>query len=142
MTGVRTQDEVRQPSITSFEDLAVYRRAYAIALEIHKATLRFPREEQFALADQTRRASKSICANIAEGFAKQRRSSAEYRRYLLMAIGSADEMRVWIRFSMDLDYVEKATAMRWNDEYVEIARMLSGLYSKWNAVRATRSPDA
>ena len=78
----------------SFEDLEVFRRAYQVSLEMHKESLGFPQIEQFAMADQIRRASKSICANIAEGFAKQRRSSAEYRRYLLMAIGSADEMRV------------------------------------------------
>jgi four helix bundle protein len=68
--------------ISSFEDLKVFQRAYRVSLEIHKESLDFPQIEQFALADQIRRASKSICANIAEGFAKQRRSSAEYRRYL------------------------------------------------------------
>ena len=92
--------------ISSFEDLEVFQRAYRASLEIHKESLQFPKIEQFAMADQIRRASKSICANIAEGFAKQRRSSAEYRRYLLMAIGSADEMRVWIRYCLDLDYID------------------------------------
>ena len=75
--------------VSSFEDLEVFQRAYRVSLELHRESLRFPKIEQYALADQLRRASKSICANIAEGFAKQRRSSAEYRRYLLMAIGSA-----------------------------------------------------
>ena len=98
--------------ISSFEDLEVFQRAYRVSLEIHKESLQFPKIEQFAMADQVRRASKSICANIAEGFAKQRRSSAEYRRYLLMAIGSADEMRVWIRYCLDLDYIDDATSSR------------------------------
>src|SRR6202140_536007 len=95
--------------VSSFEDLEVFQRAYRVSLEIHKESLGFPKIEQYALADQIRRASKSICANIAEGFAKQRRSSAEYRRYLLMAIGSADEMCVWIRYCLDLNYVDEAT---------------------------------
>src|SRR5437660_6812875 len=83
-----------------------------------KESLGFPRIEQFAMADQIRRASKSICANVAEGFAKQRRSSAEYRRYLLMAIGSADElMRVWIRYCLDLNYIDVATSLPWRDDY-------------------------
>ena len=51
-----------------FEDLEVFRRAYRLSLEVHRASLEFPRIEQWALADQARRASKSICANIAEGF--------------------------------------------------------------------------
>src|SRR5437879_889655 len=99
--------------VSSFEDLEVFQRAYRVSLEIHKESLQFPKIEQFAMADQVRRASKSICANIAEGFAKQRRSSAEYRRYLLMAIGSADEMRVWIRYCLDLNYIDEATSQRW-----------------------------
>ena len=85
------------------------------------------------MADQIRRASKSICANIAEGFAKQRRSSAEYRRYLLMAIGSADEMRVWIRFCLDLNYVDQATSARWREEYIAIAKMLQSIYTRWTS---------
>ncbi|WP_263498206.1 four helix bundle protein [Mesorhizobium sp. CA13] len=51
-------------------DLDVYRRAYAVSLDVHKATLVFPKMEQYALADQMRRSSKAICANLAEGFAK------------------------------------------------------------------------
>jgi len=46
----------------TFEDLEVFRRAYALSLAVHRASLDFPRIEQFALADQIRRASKSICA--------------------------------------------------------------------------------
>jgi four helix bundle protein len=117
--------------ISSFEDLTVFQRAYRVSLEVHKASLGFPKIEQFALADQVRRASKSICANIAEGFSKQRASSAEYRRYLLMAIGSADEMRVWIRYCLDLNYIDAATCEQWRDEYVAIAKMLQVIYTRW-----------
>jgi four helix bundle protein len=74
---------------STFEDLEVFRRAYRISLELHRASLQFPRVEQHSLADQIRRASKSICGNIAEGYGKRRRSRAEFKRYLLMAIGSA-----------------------------------------------------
>ena len=76
-----------------FEDLEVFRRAYALSLEVHRVSLGFPRIEQFALADQVRRASKSICANLAEGFGKQRQSRVEFHRFVMMAIGSADEMQ-------------------------------------------------
>src|SRR4029077_19370956 len=74
------------------EDLEVFQRAYRLSLEVHRASLEFPRIEQFALADQIRRASESICANIAEGFGKQRQSRTEFHRFVMMAIGSADEM--------------------------------------------------
>ena len=81
--------------VRSFEDLEVFQRAYRLSLAIHRESLKFPEIEQRALGDQIRRASKSIAANIAEGFGKQRLSSAEFKRFLMMAIGSADEMRVW-----------------------------------------------
>ncbi len=84
-------------------------------------------------ADQIRRASKSICGNIAEGFGKQRRSAAEFKRYLLMAIGSADEMQVWLRYCSDLGYIDGETCDGWRDEFRQIARMLQGLYSSWSA---------
>ena len=110
-----------------FEDLEVFRRAYRLSLEVHRASLEFPRIEQFALADQIRRASKSICANIAEGFGKQRQSRTEFHRFVVMAIGSADEMQVWTLYARDLGYIAAETAERWQTEYSEIARMLQGL---------------
>jgi four helix bundle protein len=88
------------------EDLEVFRRAYALSLEVHRASLEFPRIEQFALADQIRRASKSICANLAEGFSRQRLSRPEFRRFVVMALGSADEMQVWMLYCRDLGYVD------------------------------------
>ena len=118
--------------ISSFEDLEVFQRAYRISLDLHRASLRFPKIEQHALADQIRRASKSICGNIAEGFGKQRRSSAEFKRYLLMAIGSADEMQVWLRYCSDLGYVDQNLCERWRDEFRQIAKMLQGLYTSWS----------
>ena len=69
-----------------FEDLEVFKRAYLVSLEIHKATLEFPQIEQYALADQLRRSSKGICANVAEGFGKQSHSVAEFMRFIHMAI--------------------------------------------------------
>jgi four helix bundle protein len=131
MSVIKDQDAKMpaQTAVSTFEDLEVFQRAYRISLEVHRASLKFPEVERHVLADQIRRASKSICGNIAEGFGKQRRSSAEFKRYLLMAIGSADEMRVWLRYCADLEYVDQETCVRWRDEYRQIARMLQGLYS-------------
>jgi four helix bundle protein len=123
MSGIRDRD------VSTFEDLEVFQRAYRISLEVHRASLQFPTIEQRALADQIRGASKSICGNIAEGFGKRRRSNAEFKRYLLMAIGSADEMQVWLRYCADLEYVEQKTCAMWGDEFRQIAKMLQGLYT-------------
>jgi four helix bundle protein len=122
--------DVGRRKVVSFEDLEVFRRAYLLSLEVHRRSLEFPRSEQQALADQLRRASKSICANVAEGYSKQRRSKAEFRRYLQMALGSSDEMRVWLRYCLDLGYLEEAVWRRWRDEYQRISRMLQVLHAK------------
>ncbi len=114
----------------SFENLEVFQRAYRASLEVHRVSLEFPKAEQYALADQLRRASKSICANIAEGFARQKRSKAEFRRFLQMALGSSDEMRVWLRYSFDLGYIDAPRWQHWRDEYQRISRMLQGLHRK------------
>ena len=110
-----------------FEELEVFKRAYVVSLEIHMASLQFPAIEQNALADQVRRASKGICANLAEGFGKQAQSKAEFKRFVHMAIGSADEMRVWLRYCHDLGYIDQTRWKRWRDEYEAIAKMLTGL---------------
>ena len=110
-----------------FEDLDVFKRAYKLSLEVHEVSLALPQIEQYALADQIRRASKSICVNLAEGFAKQGQSKAEFRRYILMSMGSADEMRVWSRYCLDLSYINEERWKHWRDEYEAIAKMLQGL---------------
>ena len=117
---------------SSFEDLDVFQRGYKISLEIHRSSLTFPKAEQYGLADQIRRASKSICANIAEGFGKRSYSKLEFIRYLKIAVGSGDEMRVWIRYCLDLGYIDESTWITWSTEYKEITRMLQGLIKSWS----------
>ena len=122
-----TEDRQALPPANSFEDLEVFKRAYRISLAVHRTSLELPSIEQRGLADQVRRGSKSICANIAEGFSRQGVQPADFRRYLIMAMGSADEMRVWLRYCLDLGYVDEGTWQAWRDEYHEIAKMLQGL---------------
>jgi four helix bundle protein len=120
----------RRKAVVSFEDLEVFQRAYRLSLEIHRQSLTWPQIEQHALGDQMRRASKSICANVAEGYGRQKRSKAEFKRFLVMAIGSSDEMRVWVRYAFDLGYVDQSTWQKWRDEYQTISRMLQVLQVK------------
>jgi four helix bundle protein len=122
--------EAERKRVVSFEDLEVFQRAYRLSLEIHRASLTFPAAEQRALADQIRRASKSICANIAEGYGRQKRSKAEFKRFLQMAVGSGDEMRVWVRYALDLNCIDEPTWQRWRDEYQTIVRMLQSLMQR------------
>ena len=78
------------------------------------------------------RASKSICANLAEGAGRQGAQPAEFRRFVMLALGSSDEMRVWARYCLDLGYIDEATWQSWRQDYHEISKMLQGL---WKASR-------
>jgi four helix bundle protein len=109
-----------------FESLDVFRRAYKVSLEIHRVSLKLPKIEQYGLAEQMRRASKSIPANLAEGYAKKS-SQSEFNRFVKIAAGSTDELRVWIRYCFDLEYIDEQQWTSWKAEYTEIAKMLSGL---------------
>jgi four helix bundle protein len=113
------------------EDLDVFRKAYALSLDLHRASLDFPRIEQYGgLADQLRRASKSVCAAIVEGQGRQSASAKEFGRYLVMAVGSAEEMRLWLRYAMDLGYLDTAQGEAWRAECGHVIRMLQGLRAR------------
>ena len=116
--------------VRHFHDLEVYKKAFSVSLDVHKASLEFPKIEQYALASQIRKASKSICANIAEGFAKQQSSKPEFKRFLLMALGSAHEMLVWVEYCKALNYITEEQAVLWISEYQSITRMIQSFHAK------------
>ena len=84
--------------IKTFYDLNVYKSSYELSLKIHKISHSFPKEELYELGAQLRRAAVSVSANIAEGYGG---SSAEFKRYLRIANGSCNEVRVYIDMSYD-----------------------------------------
>ena len=114
----------------SYKDLDVYQKSFEISLTMHKVSLTFPQIEQYAMANQIRRASKSICANIAEGFGKQFSSKNEFRRFLSMAQGSCQEMKVWLDYCLALEYIQQAEYSAYFDCYDHVARMLQRLHDK------------
>ena len=116
--------------IQSYRDLQVYTRSYKAAVEMYRIARAFPKDELFGLISQIKRASTSIPLNIAEGFAK-RESASEFKRFLLMAMGSCDEMRVLLELSKDLEFIDKTTQEKFDKEYDEIGKMLTVLRKNW-----------
>lgn len=114
--------------VERFRDLEVYKKAFALSLDIHRASSTFPKHELFALSSQIRRASKGICANIAEGFVKQQSSRAEFKRFLMIALGSATEMQVWVDYALELGYINPSQHHEWQDGYDHILRMLQKMH--------------
>ena len=116
--------------IKHYEDLEVYRWAYESSLAIHKQSLTFPKMEQYELASQLRRATKSIPMNIAEGYGKKT-STAEFKRYLTMALGSNNEVRVQLKYCKDLGYISDDEYTASESEHEEIGKMLMKLIQTW-----------
>ena len=116
--------------IQHYKDLAVYQKAYQAALDVYRIAKQFPREEIYGLMSQIKRASTSIPLNIAEGYGK-RQSASEFKRFLMMAIGSSDEVRVLLDFSKDLGYVTPEAHGILYAVYEEIGKMLNGLHGNW-----------
>ena len=107
-----------------YRQLQIYERSYKAALAIYRMTREFPETEKFALTSQMQRAGTSIALNIAEGYAKKS-SQEEFKRFLMMALGSANEMSVLIDFSKDLGYITEKQYEKASKEYDEIGKMLN-----------------
>ena len=116
--------------IQSYRDLEVSQRAYNLALKVHRITLEFPRHETIELGSQLRRAALSIPINIGEGYGRKN-SVADFKRFLIMALGSCDEERIEIDFAKDLGYINEETHEELTKEYIILGKQIRVLHEKW-----------
>ena len=125
---VKLQEEslpYEKRKVKSFKDLIVWEKSYALTLDIYKTTKQFPKDEQYHLTDQIRRAASSIPINIAEGMGWETRK--EFIRYLIVARGSCEEALCILMLSKDLGYLEASAFEKYHQALQEIGRMLNGL---------------
>lgn len=95
-------------AIKRVEELCVYKRGFAAAMQIYELSKQWPKEERYALTDQIRRSSRAVCANIAEAWRKRR-----YPRHFISKLSDADaeaaETRTWLRFALHCGYLDEST---------------------------------
>lgn len=111
-------------------DLDVYNLSFSLAMDIFKETKHFPKEEQYSLTDQIRRSSRSVSANIREGFAKRRYNDV-FIRHLNDALGSSEETLVWIEFAQQCGYLIKEKYNTLHNQYEKIGAMIYKLMNNW-----------
>ncbi len=110
----------------SHRDLDVYQRGFEAAMTIFLLSKGFPREELYSLVDQIRRASRSLCANLAEAWRK-RRYQAAFISKLSDAEAEAAETQVWLEFAVRCEYLEKSKARELYTTYNGILRTIVGM---------------
>lgn len=113
------------PTSQGFRDLKVYKLAFKFAMEIYRESKHFPIEETYSLTDQIRRASRSVCTNIGEGYRKKRYPKMFVSK-MTDADGEATETQVWIDFADACGYISSELQRRWRLGYEEVGRMLGG----------------
>src|SRR5690606_31556838 len=109
--------------IRSHEDLKVFQEALAASMEIFRISVEFPKEEKYSLTDQIRRSSRSVCANLAEGFRK-RRYPKSFRAKLVDCEGEAAETQVWLKYAFDCRYIHEEDFKTLHQKYEQILGML------------------
>lgn len=111
--------------IKSFTDLRAWQKGHNLVLEIYKITAQFPKEEQFGLTSQLRRAAVSFTSNIAEGFS--RNSYKEKAQFYSMALGSLTELQNQLLVARDLDYLTKEKFNRIANDTIIVNKITNGL---------------
>src|SRR5213596_4076394 len=118
----RIEETAKRP-IRHFRDLDVYQNALATGLRVYQLSKKFPAEERYALTDQVRRSSRSVCANIAEAWRK-RRYKAAFISKLSDAEGEAAETQVHLEFGFHHGYLSRDELLKIDDAYEKIISQL------------------
>ena len=108
----------------SFRDLTVYKKAFALAMEIFELTKSFPKEETYSLIDQIRRSSRSVCTHIGEAYRKR-----QYEAYFVSKASDGDmentETRVWLDFSLACSYISGDRMSTLDQKAEEVGKLLN-----------------
>lgn len=110
-------------------DLKVYQLAYRLAMEVFRISRTFPEDERYSLTSQIRRSSRSVAANLAEGYRKR-----QYPQMFVSKMADCDaeatETLVWLDFARDCGYLPPENCETLTEGYEEVGRMLSGMIAK------------
>lgn len=117
-------EEVKN-KIKSFTDLKAWQEGHRLVLMIYETTRNFPKEEQFGLVSQVRRAAVSITSNIAEGFSRQ--SFKEKIQFYSIALGSLTELQNQLLVAKDVNYINEVSFDKIAKQTVVVSKIMNGL---------------
>ena len=112
--------------IQSHDELDVYKIAFESAMRIYEISKQFPKEETYSLTDQIRRSSRSVCANIAEGWRKRRYEAAFVSK---LTDAEAAETQTWLDFASECDYLSEDVKQElWQNYDHVIGKLVNMIY--------------
>ncbi len=113
-------------AVQSIKELTVYKKAYALAMQVFQVSKRFPVEERFALTGQIRRSSRSVCNNLREAWAKRR-----YLPHFISKLSDCDgengETDTSLDFARDCGYITEAEHRDLTTRSAEVGKMLGSM---------------
>lgn len=108
----------------NLRNLTVYKKAFALAMEVFEITKKFPKEEKYSLTDQMRRSSRSVCSSIGEAYRKR-----QYEGFFVNKTSDAysenTETRVDLDFSLACKYIVSDTWTRLESQATEVGQLLN-----------------
>jgi len=124
-----------------YQDLIVWQRAMQLVEDVYQLASLLPPEERYGLASQLRRSSRSVAANIAEGYGRGR--TGDYRRHLSMANASLFELETDLELIVRVRLLTTGDVLRARERAAEVGRLLSALRRALHTGRSeTGGPDA
>jgi four helix bundle protein len=113
-------------------DLEVFNISFRFAMDMFTLSKSFPKEERYSLTDQLIRSSRSISANIAEGWGK-RVYENEFKKHLVYAMGSLEETKAWILFAKECKYISDEKYQKLFVSSEEIGAKIFKLFQNWKS---------
>ena len=113
----------------SHKDLDVFRLAFDAAIQIYILSKSFPKTEDYALTNQIRRSSRSVCSNLAEAWRK-RKYIAMFKNKITDSMQEASETQTWFDFCLACNYIKEDLFKELDQEYEEIILMLNSIEKK------------
>jgi len=121
-----------------YRKLVAYVKACEVRRNVYRLVKRFPKEEQFALSSQLRRASVSITSNIAEGMTRY--SNKDKIHFLEISLGSLMEVMSQLEVALDEGYIDGNEFASMETIVAETARVISGLQNSFGETKNNNSP--
>ncbi len=106
-----------------YKKLKVYQKAFELAMQVFEVTKTFPKEERYALTDQIRRSSRSVCSNIGEGYRKRL-----YPKHFIAKLSDADmensETQVWLDFALACKYITEEVKNELHKKSEDVGKLI------------------